>query len=72
MLYLVAKSFHVGGDVDGLACSLHCPAAATRKLVYYQGEIWLQYGHICYNRTFLLCNDLVFHCNIYQHFTMKI
>jgi hypothetical protein len=23
-------------------------------------------------RMLLLCNDLAFHCNIYQHFTMKI
>jgi hypothetical protein len=27
MLYLVAKHFHMGAYVDGLACSLHRPTA---------------------------------------------
>jgi hypothetical protein len=31
MLYLIAKSSHVGTDVDGLACSLHHPAACSHQ-----------------------------------------
>jgi hypothetical protein len=30
-LYLAAKPSHVGVDVDGLACPLHCPTACSRQ-----------------------------------------
>jgi hypothetical protein len=29
--YLAAKPSHVGVDVDGLACPLHCPMACSRQ-----------------------------------------
>jgi hypothetical protein len=31
-LYLGAKPSHVGVDVDGLACPLHCPMACSRQM----------------------------------------
>jgi hypothetical protein len=31
MLYLAAKPSHMGGDVDGLACSLHPPTICSRQ-----------------------------------------
>jgi hypothetical protein len=31
MLYLVAKPFHVGADVDGLAYSLHHPMVCSSE-----------------------------------------
>jgi hypothetical protein len=31
MLYLVAKTFLMGADVDGLACSLHHPMVYSRQ-----------------------------------------
>jgi hypothetical protein len=30
--YLVAKSSHVGVDVDGLACPLHRPMTCSRQM----------------------------------------
>jgi hypothetical protein len=32
LLYLAAKSTHMGVDVDGLACPLHCPMACDRQM----------------------------------------
>jgi hypothetical protein len=42
ILYLVAKSFHVGADVDELAYSLHRPTACgwqARRLCYLTGVV---------------------------------
>jgi hypothetical protein len=42
MLYLVAKSFHVEANVDGLACSLHHPVACewqTRRVCCLTGIV---------------------------------
>jgi hypothetical protein len=31
-LYLAAKSFHVGVNVDGIVCPLHCPMACCCQM----------------------------------------